>query len=255
MNTVNQALSDLWVTCATPKPQAKLRLFIFPYAGAGTAAFRAWNTGLPSEVEVCAIRLPGRETRIRETPISQMTPLAETLTDAIQGHLDKPYVFYGHSMGALVAFEVARNLRRRGQALPQHLVISARRAPQLPEVDAPIHGLPDNAFVAKMQERYGGIPDVILQSPELMALFVPVLKADFKVIETYTYQPEAPLGLPISAFAGTQDRVRQAGDVEGWQAQTTGAFTFQDFVGNHFFIQSQQAAFLASVSGILKRYV
>lgn len=246
---------ETWLTCANLKPNAVLRLFVFPYAGAGTAVFRGWESALPATVEMHVFRLPGRETRLRETPFTAMPPLIQAVTDALTPALDKPFVFYGHSMGGLVAFEVARELRRRGQPLPLHLIVSARRAPHLPDPDAPLHTLSDAAFVREMQRRYDGIPAAVLNSPELLALFVPILKADFAVIETYAYQPAPPLDLPISAFGGTHDHTLRVGDLEGWAEQTAGAFALQKFVGGHFFIQNQQTAFLGAVNKIITRYL
>lgn len=254
MTIVNNVESEVWVSRAITNPQAKLRLFVFPYAGAGTAVFRTWVPGLSNNIEFCPIRLPGRETRIREPLFTRLTPLVETLANALSGFLDKPFAFYGHSMGALVAFETARHLRCIGQPMPQHLLVSARRAPQIPDPDSPMHLLSDSAFIKEMQRRYDGIPAAILQTPELLDLFLPVLKADFSVIETYQYTVEAPLDCPIAVFGGTQDHVLRAGDLEGWQAQTNQAFTLQKFVGGHFFIQSQQAAFIAAVSRTLASY-
>lgn len=242
---------DLWLSRLNPDPAARLRLFAFPYAGAGTVVYRTWAAGLPKDVELNVIRLPGRESRLREQPYTQMQPLVTALVDAIQSTLDKPFAFFGHSMGGLVAFETARELRRRGLPMPLHLLISARRAPHLPDPDTLLYHLPDSVFVKEMQRRYDGIPVAILQTPELLALFVPMLKADFQVIETYTHTPEAPLDVPISAFGGTQDFVLRAGDLDGWREHTTQAFGVQKFVGKHFYLQTQQAALLAAVSKIL----
>jgi medium-chain acyl-[acyl-carrier-protein] hydrolase len=246
---------DNWLTCSTSKADAALRLFVFPYAGAGTAVFRGWDSALSAQVEMNVIRLPGRETRLRETPFTAMPPLITALADALLSALDKPFLFYGHSMGGLVAFELTRELRRRGLPTPLHLLVSARRAPQLADPDLPLHALSDAAFVKEMQRRYDGIPAAILNSPDLLALFVPALKADFAVIETYAYQPAAPFDLPITAFGGTHDHVLRAGDLEGWAEQTTGAFAMQKFVGGHFFIQSQQTAFLSAVNRVITRYL
>ncbi len=246
---------ETWLTCATPKPNAALRLFAFPYAGAGTVVFRGWDSALPAQVEMNVVRLPGRETRLRETPFSTMPPLVSALADALIPALDKPFALYGHSMGGLVAFELTRELRRRGERMPLQLLISARRAPQLADPDTPLHPLSDAAFVKEMQRRYDSIPAAILNSPELLELFVPVLKADFAVIETYSYQAAPPLDVPIAVFGGTHDHVLRAGDLEGWAEQTSGAFALQKFVGGHFFIQSQQAAFLSAVNRIIARHL
>lgn len=253
--TTNSLISNDWITSFTPNPSAKLRMFAFPYAGAGTVVYRTWEAGLPKEVELAILRLPGRESRLREKPYTQMQLLVSALVEAIISQLDKPFVFFGHSMGALVAFEVARELRRQGQPMPKHLLLSARRAPHLPDPDSALHPLGDNAFVKEMQRRYGGIPDAILKTPELLALFVPVLKADFSVIETHTYTEEDPFDLPISVYGGTQDFVLRAGDLEGWGKQTSREFTVQKFVGGHFYFQNQPSALLGSISNVLKSYL
>lgn len=253
--TVDSVISSEWVTSFTQTSSGQLRLFAFPYAGAGTVVYRNWTTSLPDGVELVSIRLPGRESRLRETPYSQMNLLVTALVDAIIPYLDKPFAFFGHSMGALVAFETVRELRRRGQAIPKHLFISARRAPQLADPDTGLHPLGDAAFVREMQRRYGGIPDAILKTPELLALFVPVLKADFSVIETYRYTPEQPLDCPISVYGGTQDFVLRAGDLEGWREQTERDFQIQKFVGGHFYFQNQPTVLLSTLSAALKSYL
>lgn len=253
--TTNSVISSEWITSFTPNPSARLRMFAFPYAGAGAVVYRTWETALPNEVELAIIRLPGRESRLREQPFTQMQPLVSAVVDALIPQLDKPFVFFGHSMGALVAFEVVRELRRQRQPMPKHLLISGRRAPHLPDPDSALHPLGDPAFVKEMQRRYGGIPDAILKTPELLALFVPILKADFSVIETHTYTEESSLDCPISVYGGTQDFVLRAGDLEGWAQHTSQAFQIQKFAGGHFYFQNQQTELLEAMSKVLKTYL
>jgi medium-chain acyl-[acyl-carrier-protein] hydrolase len=130
-------LNDAWVLCPKPNPQARLRLFCFPYAGGGASRFRLWPDFLPPEVEVCAIQYPGREARLGESPFTQLSPLVQTLASALRLYLNLPFVFFGHSLGALACFELARQLRRQGQPEPLHLFVSGRRAPQVPNPDPP----------------------------------------------------------------------------------------------------------------------
>lgn len=232
--------SNTWISCPNPNPQAPLRLFCFPYAGTGATAFFPWSKLLPPQIEFCLIHLPGREKRLRETPYTRLTPLVEALTDAFHSYLDKPFTFFGHSMGALVCFELARQLRRDYAVQPVHLFVSGRRAPQLPDPNPPLHPLPDSAFLQEIQRRYNGLPEIILQDPELKQLFLPILRADLTVIETYVHQPEIPLDCPISVFGGRQDKLATEEDLAAWRDQTQGPFSLRMFTGNHFFIQPAQ---------------
>lgn len=254
MAEFNNLVNETWVTCTHPKIQAKMRLFAIPYAGAGTNIFRTWAALLPDDIELCAIRIPGRETRLRERPYVQIGPLVRALAQAMEPFLDRPFALYGHSMGALIAFELARQLRRQHFPIPAHLLVSARHAPQLPDRDSPLHILPDDLFVQRMQQRYEGIPTAILQNPELMELFLPVLKADFSIIENYQYVTEDPLACPITIFGGLQDKVRND-ELDGWREQTADEFECKQFMGSHFFIQSQRDPFLAEMSRILSFYL
>jgi medium-chain acyl-[acyl-carrier-protein] hydrolase len=238
---------DTWFHCRKPNPCAKLRLLCFPYAGGGVSVFRAWPDLLPSEIEVWAIQLPARDGRMREAIPDDLQALAQAVGAGLGPLLDLPFACFGHSMGALLAFEFARQLRRSGQASPTHLFVSARRAPQLPRTDAPLHTLPDGPFIAILRQRYNGIPPAILVEPELLQLFLPVLRADFKMIETYEYRAEAPLDCPIIAFGGTQDAWALPDDLTAWQAQTQRAFKVQLFPGGHFFLQAALPQLVAAV--------
>jgi medium-chain acyl-[acyl-carrier-protein] hydrolase len=242
-----------WVTCPKPKPQAKLRLFCFHYAGGGALIFRPWSDSLPPTVEVCAIELPGRGTRLMEPPFTQLEPLIQELTRVLLPYLDKPFAFFGHSMGALVSFELARILRRDYGLSPVHLFVSGRRAPQLPDPDPPIHTLPEPEFLDELR-RYNGTPEAVLENAELMQLLLPSLRADFAVLETYVYTPEPPLECPITTFGGLSDREASRDELEAWRDQTSAAFSLEMFPGDHFFVHSAQPLLLQALSRELHHY-
>jgi medium-chain acyl-[acyl-carrier-protein] hydrolase len=247
--------ADLWFPCPKPNPEARLRFFCFPYAGVGSVAYRGWADGLPPAVEVRPVQLPGRESRLREPAYTSLTALVAVLAETILSLLDRPYIFYGHSLGALVAFELARQLRRRQAPLPVHLFLSSRRASHLPDSRTPIYHLPDAAFTVEVQRRYNGIPQIILQDAELMALFLPTLKADFSILETYRYRDEPPFDFPISVFGGAQDPIVSAEELAAWRLHTAQAFTQLMFPGDHFFLQSQRSLLLSAISKELNRYL
>jgi medium-chain acyl-[acyl-carrier-protein] hydrolase len=229
-----------------------MRVFCFPYAGGGAAVFRAWPDDLPEEVEVCAIALPGRGARLREAPFNRLAPLVAVLSAAIVPYLDRPFAFFGHSMGALMGFEVARDLRRRGDFKPSHMFVSGYRAPQLGFLGTPIHALSDDAFIEELR-RLNGTAHEILESDELMRLLLPMLKADFAMCEGYLYTPDAPLDCAISAYGGRDDGEVSAEDLRAWRAQTSGPFTVQMFPGDHFFLESARRELLRAVGGELGR--
>jgi medium-chain acyl-[acyl-carrier-protein] hydrolase len=228
---------ERWLAYREVNPRARLRLFCFPYAGGGASAYRGWAPALPFDVEVCPVQLPGRESRLREPAFNRPEPLIAALAEALQSHLDLPFAFFGHSMGALLSFELARELRRRGGSLPLHLFVSGRRAPQVPVREEDIHDLPEPEFIAKLRE-LNGTPEEVLQHSELMRLLVPVLRADFAVNETYMFQPEEPFGMGISAFGGLADAEVNRADLVGWREQTRGAFRLRMLPGDHFFLHS-----------------
>ncbi|MBV9389911.1 MAG: thioesterase [Chroococcidiopsidaceae cyanobacterium CP_BM_ER_R8_30] len=235
-----------WVTCPKPNSQAKLRLFCFPYVGASSLIFRTWSDSLPATIEVCPIKLPGRGTRFKEAPFNRLEPLVQAIACALKPHLDKPFAFFGHSMGGLVCFEVTRLLRRHG-IIPLHLFISGRQAPQIPYLKQSIHTLPEPEFLLELC-RLNGTPKAVLENAELMQLFLPVLRADFSVLETYVYAQEPPLECPITAFGGLQDPEVNCEELEAWRQQTSSYFSLKMFRGDHFFIHSAQTLLLQSLS-------
>lgn len=240
-----------WITCRKPNPQARLRLFCFPYAGTGVSIFRTWPDGLPADVEVCPIQFPGRGTRLMEAPFTRLSPLVQALAQALGPLLDKPFAFFGHSLGALVGFELARQLRRQSGVQPIRLFVSAHRAPQIPLRDQPIHALPDEKFLHELR-RLNGIPDQVLAEAELMQIMLPVLKADLAVFETYLYATEPPLDCAISTFGGLQDGKVSRDDLDSWRAQTTGPFSLRMFAGDHFFLNTARPRLLQTLSEELR---
>jgi medium-chain acyl-[acyl-carrier-protein] hydrolase len=250
-NTMTGATpSHAWLMCPTPNPQARIRFFCFPYAGGGGLVFRTWAADLPPALEVYALRLPGRENRLMEPPFIRLTPLVETLTSVLQPYLDRPFAFFGHSMGALLCFELVHALRHQQGQSPVHLFISGRRAPQLAAPHPPIHNLPEAEFVEKLR-RLNGTPEAVLRDAALMQVLLPTLRADFALCETYGYVTKEPLDCPISAFGGLQDTEARYDDLTAWRDQTRCAFTLRMLPGDHFFLHSSRTVLLQAISNDL----
>jgi medium-chain acyl-[acyl-carrier-protein] hydrolase len=227
---------DRWIPFRKPDSQTRLRLICLPYAGAGALIFRKWSDALPRDIEVCPIQLPGRGTRLTEPPFTKLSCLIEALTRALDPLLDKPFAFFGHSLGALIGFELARQIRRQYGVHPVRLFASAGRAPQIPHRAPPIHTLPDNQFLTELR-RLNGTPRELLDHEELMEVMLPILRADFALYETYLYSTEPPLNCPISAFGGLQDRRVSASDLGAWRSQTSASFSLRMVPGDHFFLK------------------
>lgn len=243
-------LQSPWVKIFKPNPRARLRLFCLPYAGGGASAFRTWANDLPNDIEICAVQLPGRESHINHPPRTCLTTLVKDLTQALLPYLDRPFHLFGHSMGALISFELTRELRRQKCRLPEYLSVSGRYAPQLTKPVAPIHGLADDDFLVALR-RFNGSNQALFSNAELQSIFLPILRADFCLLETYVYSPELPLSCPISVFGGTQDAIATTEDLQAWHDQTSAHATLQMFPGNHFFIKTLQADFLQAFSTTL----
>lgn len=226
-----------WLSCPKPNPAASVRLFCFPYSGAAASVYYPWADLLPPAIEVCPVQLPGHGTRLREPLATRLAPQVEALAAGLAPAFDRPFAFFGHSMGALLSFELARTLRRQGRPGPMHLFVSGHGAPHLPDRNPPLHALPDDQFVAKLRE-LNGTPEEVLRHQELLQLLTPILRADFAVCETYVYQPEPPLDCPISAYGGLGDGYVNRDELAAWQAQTTGRFSLRMFPGDHFYLNN-----------------
>jgi medium-chain acyl-[acyl-carrier-protein] hydrolase len=231
-----------WVQVSRPDPRRRLRLFCLPYAGGAASAYRLWGGALAPEVEVCAVQLPGRGSRFRETPFRSATALVAAVADGLGPMMDVPFALFGHSMGAVVAFELARELRRRSRPGPALLIVSGRQAPPRPSPLPPFGHLPEAEFLREVCGRYDNIPDEVLAEKELLQLVLPALRADILVLETHTSQPEPPLDCPISCFGGEEDPHVSREDLEAWAAHTRAGSTMRIFPGRHFFIDTAREA-------------
>jgi medium-chain acyl-[acyl-carrier-protein] hydrolase len=241
---------ESWIPWHKPNLKSRIRLFCFPFAGAGALIFHAWPDRLPAEVEVCPVQLPGRGTRLKEPPFTRLPPLVEALAQALIPLLDKPFAFFGHSLGALVSFELARRIRRESGLLPVRLFVSACDAPEIPHRGRAIHDLPKAELLTELR-RLNGTPSELLDHEELMEIALPLLRADFAIYETYLYSTESPLDCPISAFGGLQDRRVLMSNLEAWRSHTNVSFSLQRLPGDHFFLKD--SPFLPALSRELKQ--
>jgi medium-chain acyl-[acyl-carrier-protein] hydrolase len=241
-----------WIQTFGSRTDAPLRLFCFPYAGGGASVFRGWPQLFGRGVEICAMQLPGRENRIREAPFTDMHLLAARVADELAPLLPgKPFAFFGHSLGAVLAFELARELRRRGLRMPVHLFASAATAPQVVEdVDPPRHTMSDADLVDELR-RLGGTSAEVLEHEELLALLLPLQRADFTVIETYRYSDEEPLDVPITVFGGLEDSTVTEEKLKPWRVQTRAPFAMKMFPGDHFFLHAHEAALVREIARVL----
>ncbi|WP_137666081.1 thioesterase II family protein [Sphaerospermopsis reniformis] len=236
-----------WVTCPKPNPQAKMRLFCLPYAGGSAMIFRTWPSHLLPTIEVCPIEIPGRGKQMKFPPYTKMQPLVEEIAKNLIPFLDKPFAIFGHSMGGLVGFELARLLLSDYNLTPLHLFVSARNAPQVTPTKRKIYNLPDDEFWQAICN-FNGTPDGVIGNEELIQIFLPILRADFTVLETYVYTHQPPFDFPISVFGGLQDPAFTDYELEAWQEQTTAAFSLHKFSGNHFFIREHEKVLLQYIS-------
>jgi medium-chain acyl-[acyl-carrier-protein] hydrolase len=222
------------------------RLFCFPYAGGGASIFRQWPEHLPPDVEVCIPCLPGRDARVGEPPVAAMAPLVASLAPEMRKWLTVPYALFGHSMGAFIAFDLAHELATLGHP-PAHLFVSAQRGPRVPYRGQPIFALPNREFLAGVLERYDNIPKTILEQKDMMAVLLPMLRADFTLSEDYRYRATGSLTCPIAAFAGEQDGEVLRPEIEDWSRETTGRFALHMLPGGHFFPQTARAGLLSLI--------
>jgi medium-chain acyl-[acyl-carrier-protein] hydrolase len=227
-----------------------VKLICFPFAGGGSQTYRGWAKDLGIEVVVAP--LPGRELRGREPLRTQMTQLVDDLVPRLAAATTGTYALFGHSMGGKIVFAIARELERRGVPGPRCAIISGAGAPHLPDRFPPIHALPEPELIAELRE-YGGMQPEILAEPELLEYFLPILRADLEVSETYRVAATDTIATPIVALGGTEDPFVNREELEGWAALTTGGAEARFVDGGHFFIHDRRAEVLALVRGALAR--
>ncbi|MBK8901318.1 MAG: thioesterase [Anaerolineaceae bacterium] len=248
----HRPLTTPWLMPFSRGQNGRLRLFFFPHAGGGASTFFQWSRMLPEYVTSYAVQLPGRETRLRDTLHHQVDTVVQALAQALPPFLDRPFVFWGHSMGALLSYEVAQRLRRQGLPLPQRLIVSGLNAPHVPYADPHIHHLPEAEFVTALEGLNGTSPTV-LQNAELRSLVLPMIRADFQMVETYAYREAAPLPCPITVLDAVDDEKTDEAGLQEWQQQSTELLEMFTFPGNHFFLYDLQPTLINTVGNLLKR--
>lgn len=244
-------MSTGWLPYGTRQTHARLRLLCFPYAGGNARMFRRWGTAMPEGVEACPVELPGRGSRRGEDLVSSMATLVKAMAEEMEPLLDLPFAIFGYSMGGLVGFELARMLRRLYGQEPAALLVAAQNAPSVPLERPTAQSSTDEELSAALH-RSGGLPEEALANARFMGMFLPVLRADYAVVDTYAYAPESPLRCPIHLYTGTEDALVSERGQAQWRRETSGGFAVHRFPGGHYFVREAEGPFLASVSRVLR---
>jgi pyochelin biosynthetic protein PchC len=229
--------ADRWLRARRPLAAPRVRLLAFPYAGGSASVYHAWADLVPPGVEVRAVHLPARQDRLAERPVLRIADIVERVTAALAAMPAAPLVLYGHSFGAVVAFELARHLEARG-APPRALIVGGRRPPHLPPRTPILHDLPEPDFVRALVERYGTLRE-ILDDRDLRELTLPSLRADFEALETH--QHSGSTAVPIAVLRGTRDPLLDADEAVRWAEVTTGPSTVAELDADHFFVNTHRA--------------
>ena len=243
------AVSRQQTAVLRPRPHAGARLYCFPWAGAGVGVFRTWPDRLPPSVEVAPVALAGHDGRLAEPANDSVASIADAVAPGLAADIDRPYFLFGHSLGAMIAYEVAARLVRYGMP-PVGLLVSAARAPHVRKRGTVLHELSRRDFIAAvrgMQEA----PNPVLHDDDLLDVILPTMRADFKAAETYFRQVCPALPAPIVAFHGSQDPDISSADVGEWAACTSEAFTLHSLPGGHLFVTSAESALLALVEAVV----
>lgn len=239
-------LSDRWFIRPKPKPDARLRLFCFPHAGGGSVTFYPWQADISSEIELCPVALPGRETRLHEASCRQLCKLAEALADQIPPLLDRDFAFFGHSIGSWVSFELARTLRNREMPAPSALFVSGNYAPHL-HVPPIRYDASDSDFIDELQRLFNGFPRELLDDPDYLELFLPAVRADIEMLMTYRFREGPPLDCNITAFGGMDDPWVGKEGIQAWATHTSKTFGLHMVPGDHFYINEARRRIIAVI--------
>lgn len=245
MQTKNSATP--WLVFFGPAPRARVRLFCFPYAGGAANNFHQWPRRLPEGVEVCAVQPPGRGARLRERPFTNLGELVAAAAPALLPYMDRPFAFFGHSMGALIGYELARKLREEGRPEPQYFIASGCRAPHIAREPGTTYDLPDAEFIDELR-RLKGTPPEVLEHEELLRIVLPLVRADFTLTQTYRHSEGPRLGCPVTAVGGLEDDDVKREHLAAWGELTTGPFSLHMLPGDHFFLHTSQSMLLEIVA-------
>lgn len=240
-----------WLVSRKPNPRARVRLFCFPPAGAGDSIFRSWQQSVPDTIEVCPVQLPGRGARMQEPACTEMDQLVRDAGEALAPYFDKPFALFGHSMGALIVFELARHVSREYNVQPIHLFVSGRCNPQITIKSYDLELC--DSVIPEMLRLYNGTPEEALDDPELMELVLPVIRADVALCKSYIYTPGPPFSFALTAFGGLDDPGVPRHCIEGWREHTTGSFVLRMFPGDHFFLNTSTLPLLEAISKELEQ--
>lgn len=227
-----------------------LRLICFPHVGAGGAAFTSWLDHLPAGVELCAIRLPGRENRLHEPLVDDWRTLLDDLVPAVEPLLDVPYVLAGHCSGSVLAWECARRLVAASGPDPRLVVLTSTPAPAVRDTTDPLHLLPSRELLERVVG-FGGMPGEILDDPELMAMVERILRADYRVVERLEYSAGGPLPVPVTVLGGRHDDFASSADLAAWSAETTAGFTLHLLDAGHYILTEAGAVVADTVRRLL----
>lgn len=241
-----------WILPVEDPAPPRVRLLCLPFAGGGAGLYRTWREHLPDDIGLLPVQLPGREHRLGERAFDAIEPLVDAMVAALRPLWDEPYALFGHSMGGLLAYELAHRLREEGFAPPEHLVVSARRPPDLPSLLPPLYHLPTPEFIHQLQHAYEALPEIALQRPALLEPFLPTMRADMKLIDTYTWRRREPLTCPITVFGGVSDPAIPPSDLRRWTPHTTGPVEVVVFPGRHFFLRDAPADVAGAVGRLLR---
>jgi medium-chain acyl-[acyl-carrier-protein] hydrolase len=248
-DAVSEIVSN-WFIRESKVPVPACRVFCFPYAGGAAAIYRGWQMALPRDAELLAVELPGRGIHFRSPPIASLEVLVGRLVDVVAPLMDVPAVFFGHSNGAMIAHALALELRRRDLPQPRAMLLSAKRPPHLESRDEMAHTLPTPRFVEKLRE-LNGTPPEILGNDELLAFFLPMLRADFALSETCRYEPCPPLRCDARLLGGDRDADVSVDQLREWARYFEHPPQLDVLAGDHFFIHSARDEVLA----VLRRAV
>lgn len=248
--------SSPWFVVGSERRNPVARLFCFPYAGGSAQIFQDWHLYLPNDVEVVGVQYPGRGSRVAEPAISSCDEMIERLLGEFEPWLDVPYMFFGHSNGALISFELARTLHRCGIDRQIHHFISAKRALHLDPRRIRLHDLPNDDFLREV-ERLGGTPPELLRDAGFLEVLLPILRADFSLSETYVRKDLLPLRMNATLLYGSKDADIPEYDVLRWRELMSGSIDYWSFDGGHFFINTHKRQVLefmrAKMEEILRR--